>query len=220
MVELPKYLNATSEEVVDKYIKLNAPDVIRKRQKRTLKFGRHVDDLVDNIIKDTNIEAKSPEERMKLAQDVIQTMAKEWYDSLGIKQEKMSDEMIEAYIKEIDPNMSYSSLIKHIADKEYDFDTNKEGTYLNAFKRHLMKAKDDEGLEVQKLQRTLQTEHKHYDHLRTTISDLLPDTKKLSNAASAMDILSEYQQHIDRKIQEGPKSKTYYEAPKEYKKAA
>ena len=193
---LPKYDGVSTKELVDKYVGYNDISAVRKRQRTQKKNESALEKAVDDMIGDKSPEDLSFEARRAKAAEVVTHLAEEWYKSLGISGGKDKDKMMELYLTDAGIRSSYKELLDEIANSESDLSISGESRNRNLLqlKRHTAEAKDADGLDAQKVARTILSDHNHWKHFGERVGKITGEA--YHPGAKGHDIIQAHQRYL------------------------
>ncbi|MCB9359517.1 hypothetical protein H6503_06315 [Candidatus Woesearchaeota archaeon] len=189
---------------VDKYVKMNTPEAVEARRRRTDKHGRkHQQHIEDKIIGDVNLKGLNVKERKIYVANALEYMAKEWYNAHGVNLEKITPELMDAFLQQ-SIGADYNTVLKQIVNNEADLDLyGQRNQYLNALRERVSEVKDKEGLESQKLERTFETRLEYLPVLHEKLAKAHERKKAYHASASVREMLNEQRKYHARKLDSG-----------------
>jgi len=207
---LPQY-RKPGKKHVDRYLELNTVGAIQKREQGLKGHRRTIDTSVDEemqgVLKDVAPQDADPDtKRYDAAAAMVTRYAQHFHKNTYKKQYADTDAGdIELEERDLDQFASegtrgqfttYKALLKHLVDNEGDLNYEAEGSALNAMREHAIQAQDDDGLESQKLQRSILNEHTTWDYARGAFADAHGKPKPYNATADGSDLIQSHQRHI------------------------
>lgn len=213
---LPKYHDTGFDELFEKFKGYVHPSKQREMRRKTRVHTKNLETELDEFMGGKDYTEEPVEERKKGAAKLVEKLAQDWYKShLGIEVEEMTEDHIQAYLNEsgaLREFGSYKKLLEYLIDNEASLDvTDEQNRYLQQLVQHNAQARDSEGKDLQQVQRTLVDDH--YFNLKPGIEKEVG--KEFKANASAVDLLREYQMHVNKSYDKPKKTYEY-----DYGKAA
>ncbi|MFT4304097.1 MAG: hypothetical protein ACMXYG_06020 [Candidatus Woesearchaeota archaeon] len=201
---LPLYEGTDINSNVDQYIKINTPTAVEARRRRVEKHGRkHQEHIDDKIVGDKRLKDLKASERKTYVARALEYLAREWYDAHGVKLDKVTPEMMDAFLQQAGVG-DYNTVLKQIVNNEADLDLyGPRNQYLNAIRERVAEAKDKEGLESQRLERTFESRLEYLPVLQKKLAKAHERPKEYDASASVREMLQEQRKYQARKMDSG-----------------